>query len=128
MRLSFRDYLATVLVAGIAVPYLGYLVFGTMPFILDARAMAGTGLVLGATACLAGARRGAPLTAGFWLLTVLAVGTLAVGVDALITQDRTMLAVFMGGIVVVWALSMLRHAFTTLVPDLPADQQLVRSH
>src|SRR5262249_1766975 len=102
-----------VLVAGIAVPYLGSLVFGAMPFILDARAMAGTGLVLGATACLVGGRRGAPLNAAFWLLAVLAAGTLAVGVDALITEDTTLLAVFMGGIVAVWALSPLRHAWPT---------------
>jgi hypothetical protein len=52
MRLKTRDLIATILVAAIAVPYVGYLVNGEMPFIKDPRGMSGTGLVLGAVAFL----------------------------------------------------------------------------
>ena len=52
MRLQTRDLVATILVALIAIPYVGYLVDGEMPFIEDPRGMAGTGLVLGIAAFL----------------------------------------------------------------------------
>ena len=47
MKLTLRDGIATLLVAAILVPYVGYLVNGEMPFIKDPRGMAATGLVLG---------------------------------------------------------------------------------
>ena len=50
MRLKLKDLFATVLMAAIAVPYIGYLVRGEMPPIEDAHGMAGTGLVFGAVA------------------------------------------------------------------------------
>ncbi|WP_329791786.1 hypothetical protein V1227_07620 [Lentzea sp. DG1S-22] len=51
MRLGVRDVVATVLVAPIAIPYIGYLVNGEMPFVRDPRGMAAVGLVLGVAAC-----------------------------------------------------------------------------
>lgn len=48
MRLTLRDLVATILVAAIGVPYVGYLVNGEMPFIKDPRGMSAVGLVLGA--------------------------------------------------------------------------------
>jgi hypothetical protein len=45
-----RDLLATILVAAIAVPYIGYLVNGEIPLIQDPRGMSATGLVLGVLA------------------------------------------------------------------------------
>ena len=50
MRLQVRDLVATALVLAIAVPYVGYLVNGSMPYIEDARGMAAVGLLLGALA------------------------------------------------------------------------------
>lgn len=41
MKLTLRDLVATLLVAAIAIPYVGYLVNGEMPFVKDARGMAG---------------------------------------------------------------------------------------
>lgn len=126
MRLSFRDSMATLLVAGIAVPYLGYLIFGVMPFILDARAMAGVGMVFGLAACVIGARPEAGLDTGFWLLGVLGAGTLAAGIGALVTGSDTLLALFMGGIGVQWALSTLRHVNTVPMPVPPQNELISR--
>lgn len=125
MRLSIRDRIATLLVAGIAVPYLGYRVFGMMPFILDNRAMAGTGLVLGLAACLIGARTGAGLDTGMWLLGVLGAGTLAAGIGALVTGDDMLLAMLMGGIGLLWVLSTLRHADIVPAPPVQPPKELV---
>jgi hypothetical protein len=44
MRLKARDLVAPLLVALIAVPYIGYLVREEMPFMKDARGMSATGL------------------------------------------------------------------------------------
>jgi len=122
MQLSKADRLATVLVGAIAVPYVGYLFFGMMPFILDARAMAATGLGLGLAACAVGARFGVPLDRGFWLLGVLGAGTVAIGVAALVTERPGLLAAFMAGIVVVWGLSLMRHAALGEVGQRQSDQ------
>jgi hypothetical protein len=43
-RLMFKDLVATVVVAAVAIPYVGYLVRGEMPFIEDPRDMAGAGI------------------------------------------------------------------------------------
>ena len=113
MKLKLRDLIATVLVAAIAVPYVGYLMRGEMPFVQDARGMAGIGLVLGAAAYLvlgAGERFDA---AGKVELT-LAVVSLALGVAALAFAEAAfagaLLAVFMGSILVVWLTQMVDHA------------------
>jgi hypothetical protein len=45
MRLTKKDLITTALVAAVAVPYVGYLVRGEMPFIQDPRGMAGVGIV-----------------------------------------------------------------------------------
>ena len=46
MRLKARDLVATLLVVAIAVPYVGYLIDGEMPFVKDARGMSAVGLIL----------------------------------------------------------------------------------
>jgi hypothetical protein len=40
-HLTGRDAVATILVAAIAVPYIGYLINGSMPFVQDPTGMAG---------------------------------------------------------------------------------------
>ena len=49
---DYRDTIATVLVALIIAPYIGYLVNGSVPFIQDPRDMAAMGLVLGLVAAV----------------------------------------------------------------------------
>ncbi len=51
-KLTFRDLLATLIVAAVVVPFIGYSVRGSMPFVQDPRGMAGVGIV-GAIATLA---------------------------------------------------------------------------
>jgi hypothetical protein len=110
MRYSWRELVATVLVAAIAVPYVGYLVRGSMPFIEDPRGMAATGLVLGAAAALVA--RDAFRGSGFGQATTIA-GTASAGAGfaALVwaengTVSDILLAVFMAGIGLTWALAM----------------------
>jgi len=50
MKLKFKELIATILFAAIAVAYVGYLINGEMPFIKDPRGMSATGLVLGVAA------------------------------------------------------------------------------
>jgi hypothetical protein len=113
MRLRVRDLVATLLVAAIAVPYIGYLVDGSMPFIKDARGMSAVGLILGGAAFLA-------MTWGeaFDRLgkaeTGLAALSLVLGIIALVLAEtaaaEVLLAVFMGSILVVWVVELLDHA------------------
>src|SRR5688572_13445308 len=46
VKLTIRNVVATLFVAAILVPYIGYLARGEMPFIEDPRGMSGTALVL----------------------------------------------------------------------------------
>jgi hypothetical protein len=101
----------------------GYLFFGSMPFVLSARAMAATGLGLGLAACAVGARFGVPPDRRFWLLGVLTAGTVAFGVAAVVTERPGLLAAFMVGIVVVWALSLARHAALGEIGQWQSDQK-----
>lgn len=59
MKLKFRVWIGALLVAAIAVPYVGYLINGEMPFIEDPRGMAATGLFLGGAGFLVMRRRDA---------------------------------------------------------------------
>lgn len=113
MKLKIRDLVATILVAAIAVPYIGYLVRGEMPFVQDARGMAGVGLVLGAVAYLVLGSGERSDVAGKVELT-LAVVSLALGVAALAFAETAaaavLLAAFMGSILVVWLAQLVDHA------------------
>jgi len=109
---TWRDMTATVLVAAIVVPYVGYLLNGEMPFIQDPRGMAATGLVLGiAAAVLVDRWIFAP---GVWQRIALFTGVtaLGLGVAALWTENEVLLAAFVGAIVVTWALGELIHVRT----------------
>jgi steroid 5-alpha reductase family enzyme len=113
MKLTLRDGIATLLVAAILVPYVGFLVNGEMPFIKDPRGMAATGLVLGVVAFLVGSRfsmAGTLDKVEFGLAMV----SLALGVVALIAAEtaaaEALLAAFIATVVVVWAIEMLDHA------------------
>jgi hypothetical protein len=115
MRLTKRDALATLAFAAVLVPYVGYVVRGSMPFIQDARGMAATGVVGLGLALLAwgtGSRFGVALL-------VLGVGSIGLGVTAALIGSEgsdLLLAIFIGTIGLVWALESLDHAGLTGPP------------
>ncbi|MDV3220670.1 hypothetical protein [Intrasporangium sp.] len=113
MKLRLRDLVATLLVAAIAVPYVGYLMRGEMPFVQDARGMAAIGLVLGVAAYLVFRGGNAHDRVGL-MENGVALVALALGVAALVFAETAaaglLLAVFMGSIAVVLVLELVDHA------------------
>jgi hypothetical protein len=113
MRLKLRDLIGAVLVLAIAIPYLGYLINGEMPFIKDPRGMAATGLVLGVAAYLV-MRRGDVTDRVGKIEIALAVATGVLGVAAVLLAEtavaEALLAVFMVAILAVFLVEVLDHA------------------
>jgi riboflavin transporter FmnP len=113
MRLEGRDLLSTYLVLLIAVPYVGYLVRGDVPFVEDARGMAAVGLLLGAAAYLV-LRHGDPVDRTGKIEDFVALSAVVLGVMAFALAEtaaaEVLLAGFMGSILVVWAVKLLDHA------------------
>lgn len=112
-KLTIRDALATVLVAAVLVPYVGYLWQGEMPFIKDPRGMAATALILGAAAfVVAGVMsdrdRFARIEVG--LAAVVAIFGVVVVVLAETAAAEALLAALVAGVVAVWVMQMLHHA------------------
>ncbi|MDT0164284.1 hypothetical protein Q9R32_01790 [Actinotalea sp. AC32] len=112
MRMKTKDVVALLLVALIAVPYVGYLVRGEMPFVQDPRGMSAIGLVLGVAAFLT-FRWGDSLDRLGWVEIALGVASFALGVTALLLAEtaaaEVWLAVFMGSILLVVAIELLDH-------------------
>jgi hypothetical protein len=112
MRLKAKDLVATILVAAIAVPYIGYLVRGDMPFIKDPRGMSATGLVIG-TAAFWVMQKADPLDQVGKVEAVVAAVSLALGVAALVFAEtaaaEALLAVFMTSIGLVWVMKLTEH-------------------
>lgn len=110
MRFAYRNTIASLLVAAILVPYVGYLVRGEMPFLKDPRGMAATGLVLGlAAAALAGS---AIFAAGLWHRITLVVGVITFGLGVAtvwVETNEVLLAAFMAGIAVTYTLAEFVH-------------------
>ena len=105
MRLTTKDVVATVLVAAVVVPYLGYLIAGEMPFIKDPRGMAATGLVLGLAAAIVVGRDA--FTPRPLHRAALATGVVAfaLGVAALWAEtSEVVLALFVVALVLTWGL------------------------
>jgi riboflavin transporter FmnP len=113
MKLRLRDLVATLLVAAIAVPYVGYLLNGEMPFVQDPRGMSAIGLVLGVAAYLIFRSGNAHDRVGL-AENVVAVVALALGLVALAFAEAAaaelLLALFMGSIAVVLVLELTDHA------------------
>jgi hypothetical protein len=104
MKLTRKDLIATLLIAAVVVPYVGYLIWGEMPFIQDPRGMAAVGIVgllLGFVAW------GLGLRSMFGkVMLVLGVATLGLGIAAALVGaegSELLLATFVGAIVLVWA-------------------------
>jgi|SoiMethySBSTD1v2_1073268.scaffolds.fasta_scaffold452578_3 hypothetical protein len=111
MRFTWKDALVTILVAAVAVPYIGYLVRGSMPFIEDPRGMAATGLVLGLIAAAVTGRAAFTQERFGRAAEIVAFMSLGTGLATLIwaesgTLSDVLLAAFMGTMVLTWALVM----------------------
>ena len=113
MKLTFRDAIASLLIVGIAVPYVGYLVNGEMPLIQDARGMSAVGLVLGSIAFLVLQSGNADDRVGAGE-GVAAIVSMSLGLAALLLAEtaaaEVLLAVFMGSILLVYAFEVADHA------------------
>jgi hypothetical protein len=108
MRFTKRDLTATLLVAAIVIPYVGYVTRGSMPFIKDPRGMATTGLILGLIAMAVVGRSLLASRAARMVVPVLSLMSLGLGVAALWAEtDEALLSGFVVSIVVVWAIAML---------------------
>jgi len=113
MKLTWKDLVATLLVVAIGVPYVGYLIDGEVPFVEDARGMSAVGIVLGLIAFLVLESDDTRDTtdklelavAGAAMVLGLVTFTLAETAAA-----EVLLAVFMGSILVVWAVELADHA------------------
>jgi hypothetical protein len=110
--LRTKDAIALLLVALIAVPYVGYLVRGEMPFVQDPRGMSAIGLILGVAAFLV-FLWGDKLDRLGWFEVALGAASLALGVTALLLAEtataEVWLAVFMASILLVAATELLDH-------------------
>jgi hypothetical protein len=111
MRLTKKDTIATVLVAAVVIPYVGYLVRGEMPFIQDPRGMAAVGIV---GLVLSFAAWGLGIRSAFGkAMLIVGLATLGLGIAAALVGvegSELLLAIFVGGIVAVWAIEMMFHA------------------
>ena len=111
MKLTKRDAFATLAVAAIIVPYIGYVVNDSMPFIKDPRGMAATGLILGIIAVAILGKTAFASKAMRIMGRILAVGSFGLGIAALWAEtNEALLGGFMASIVVVWLLEMFDHA------------------
>lgn len=111
MRIRLRDWIATLLVAAIVVPYVGYLTHGSMPFVQDATGMAAVGLVI---ALVAVSVIGPDGFRGPWgrLGTVVGIGAALLGIGSVFlgrswAHGPTLLGYFMGAVVVTWLIAVL---------------------
>lgn len=118
MRLGVRDAIATIIVAAIVVPFVGYLAWGSVPFIQDPVGMSAVGLVGGGIAAYVGGwlefAEGA-YAAG--LKGGLAILSLVLGVLTLVSENFLtlgvrdgLLAAFIGTIVLMWGFAIADHA------------------
>jgi hypothetical protein len=110
-KLTVRDLLATLVIAAVVVPFIGYSVRGSMPFVQDPRGMAGVGIV-GAALTIAVLGRKA-FSAGLFGAVMLTLGviTIGCGIAALIAETVWALLVpMMAGLVLMWLLDLAHDA------------------
>ena len=113
MRLKARDLVGTVLVIAVVVPYIGYVVNGSMPWVTDAKSMAAIGLVVAFAAYMA-IQRYDPDDVTDRVEIGLEDVSLGLGLVAVVFAEtayaEVLLAVFMGSILIVWAIKLMDHA------------------
>ena len=108
-KLTIRDLMTTLIVAAVVVPFIGYSVRGSMPFVHDPRGMAGVGIA-GCLLTFAAFGRERLGTGAFeWFMMTL--GVLTLGIAALIAETTWALLVPMvAGLVIMWAAGLLHDA------------------
>ena len=122
MRLTWRDGLATLLVAAVAVLYALWAVGALMPGV-STRWMTVIAFALGAAACTAnqrelgelyGATRQGPRTSGIYvaLATALGIVMLAAGILAFALASEAMLATLVAAMIALWLIATARHVLT----------------
>jgi hypothetical protein len=111
MKLTRKDLIATLLIAAVVVPYVGYLIWDEMPFVQDPRGMAAVGIV---GLLLGFAAWGVGLRSMFGkVMLVLGIATLGLGIAAALVGaegSELLLATFVGAIVLVWAIETMHDA------------------
>ncbi|MZF87706.1 hypothetical protein [Streptomyces sp. SID5643] len=114
---TVREILATLLVAAVVVPFIGYSVRGSMPFVEDPRGMAGIGIVACLLMFLVLGRGAADTGRLGWFTRALGVLALGFGIAALIAETSWALLVpMMAALVAFWAAAMtheIRHVAPT---------------
>ena len=110
-KLTIRDLMTTLIVAAVVVPFIGYSVRGSMPFVHDPRGMAGVGIA-GCLLTFAAFGRERLGTGTFeWFMVTLGVLTLGFGIAALVAETSwALLAPMVAGLVIIWAAGLLHDA------------------
>jgi len=124
MSLKARDLVGTLLVIAIAVPYVGYLLNGSMPFIQDARGMSAIGLLLALAAYMV-LQRNDPDDVTDRVEIALASASLGLGVLAVALSETSsaevLLAAFAASVFVVWVIKLMDHAGVLPMAQHPTD-------
>ena len=94
------------MVAAVAVIYLTYLALGGIPMVRDVTGMAAVGLIFGFASRRIGGRTG---FAHERVAFACGLGSMALGVVAMITESEPVLAVFIASIVGLWLAAMYAH-------------------
>ena len=130
MRLTWKDGLATLLVAAAAVLYALWATGALMPGV-STRWMTVIAFALGVAACTAnqhelgevyGATREGPRPSGLYiaLATALGVVMLAAGILAFVLASEAMLATLVAAMIALWLITTSRHRLTDRHPQLRA--------
>jgi uncharacterized membrane protein len=110
-KLTLHDLVATLIVAAIVVPFVGYSVRGSMPLVQDPRGMAGVVLVGAVLALVAFGRTAFGSGTFEQVMIALAVITIGLAIAALIAENVWALLVpAVAGVVIVWALALAHDA------------------
>jgi hypothetical protein len=110
-KLTTRDLLATLIIAAVVVPFVGYSARGSMPFVQDPRGMAGAVIVGALLAFGVFGRRAFGAGTFEWVMVTLGVLTLGFAIAALIAETVWALLVpAMASLVLMWALALMHDA------------------
>jgi hypothetical protein len=107
MRFTGKDAVATALVAAVVVIYFAYLALDGIPMVRDVTGMAAVGLIFGFASRRIGGRAG---FAHERVAFASGLGSMALGIVAMITESEPVLAVFIASIVGLWLAAMYAHA------------------
>lgn len=117
-RLTVRDAFGTLIVAAIVVPFVGYSMHGSMPFVRHPGEMAAVGIA-GCLLAFAAFGRGAFGTGTFEaIMAMTLLLTVGCGIAALIAAAWTMLVPMVGGTVFMCVLALL-HDAGRIAPEGP---------